>query len=74
MPDTSRRSNSFIMSKFNTLTPENALCVKGGKDVVKVCMTVEIKHCVTVEGKYCGAAAAYGPIEIQGPVDPWGGK
>lgn len=72
MPDISRQINLYTMSKFKTLTPENALRVSGGKDVVKICVTAEVKQCVTVEGKYCGPARAIGPVEIQGPVNPWG--
>lgn len=58
-------------TSIKTLSPENMIDVKGGKDVVKVCINVEITQCIKVEGKYCGTGLAYGPIEIIGPVDPW---
>ena len=62
------------MKQFEILTPENAVRVHGGKadTIVVLCATAEVKQCLTVEGKYCGPAKAIGPVEIQGPVNPWG--
>lgn len=59
-------------NKTNLLTPENEINIKGGKDIVRICYNIEVKQCMTVEGKYCGPGAAKDPVEIQGPVNPWG--
>jgi hypothetical protein len=63
-----KTNKSIKKSNFNFLTLENASEIKGGKNVVKLCVTIELKQCVTEEGKYCGTSYT----EVVGPVNPWG--